>query len=83
MGLSIFSITEVISFLKNNDYDKFNFKDELAIIYANDIEILFELCNGSISEELGEIAVSVLENLEKYRIAYSDIPSDTLFPMED
>lgn len=64
MGLSIFSITEVISFLKNNDYDKFNFKDELAIIYANDIEMLFELCNGSISEELGEIAVSVLENLE-------------------
>lgn len=64
MGLSIFSIIEVISFLKNNDYDKFNFKDELAIIYANDIEILFELCNGSISEELGEIAVSVLGNLE-------------------
>ena len=65
MSISICTYDEIINLLSNKKYDKFKFTNTYAIIYTDDAEILFEINNGSISDELAELAIDVLKNLDK------------------
>lgn len=65
MNIPIYTYDEIIDLLSNKKYDKFKFTNTYAIIYTDDAEILFEINNGSISDELAELAISVLKNLEE------------------
>lgn len=66
MSISICTFDEIINLLLNKKYDKFKFTNTYAIVYTDDAEILFEINNGSISNELAELAISVFKNLDEY-----------------
>lgn len=63
---SICTYDEIINLLSNKKYDKFKFTNTYTIVYTDtdDTEILFEINNGSISDELAELAIDVFKNLD-------------------
>lgn len=64
MSISICTMDEVIACLSSKNFETFNMFDSYAVVYVNDIEIIFETENGAVSDALCEFAVSVLNDME-------------------
>lgn len=62
-----FSISEIINFLEQHNFEKFRFVDDYAYIYANSdpCEIVIESPDRTISDELSDLAVNGLNHLDK------------------
>ena len=62
----ICSISEIINFLENRNFEKFRFANNYAYIYNSNIdEIVLEAPNHKISDEVIELAVKALNHLDK------------------
>ena len=59
------TLNELLSLLKEKRFDDFSFREDFAVVYADDIEILFELSDSGISDELADLAVKVIESLDR------------------
>lgn len=63
----VFSLSEIIRFLENRNFEKFCFANDYAYIYSSKTdEIIIEAPNNQISDEVTELAIRVFKELDKY-----------------
>lgn len=68
----VFSLSKIIRFLDNRNFEKFYFENNYAYIYSPETdEIIIEAPNNKISDEVAELAIKVFKGLDKcISIAY-------------
>lgn len=62
-----FSLSEIISFLENRDFENFGFANGHAYVNASDLEegLLIESTDNKVSDENIELTIKVLKELDK------------------
>ena len=83
----VYSKKEIVSFLKNRNYENFDFCNGYAYIYSHEAdEIIIEAPNGDIPNNTSECMIEVLNDLDECirkaqeRLERFDLKNDKIFP---